>query len=57
MKGASAGTPVTDFPNVVPLEQLAGEHQQLNLTTPDTAPTEDEPTEKPKEKPPVSACG
>jgi len=34
---------------------LAGEHQQLNLTTPDTAPTEDEPTEKPKEKPPTSA--
>src|SRR5213082_968967 len=55
MKGGTAGTPVTDFPNVVPLEQLAGEHQQLNLTTPDTAPTEDEPTEKPKEKPPVSA--
>src|SRR5215467_7637422 len=50
MQGAAAGTPVTDFPNVVPLEQLAGEHQ-LNLTTPDTAPTEDEPAEKPKEKP------
>ena len=49
MQGALAGTPVTDFPNVVPLEQLAGEHQ-LNLTTPDTAPTEDEPA-PPKEKP------
>jgi hypothetical protein len=49
MQGAAAGTPVTDFPNVVPLEQLAGEHQ-LNLTTPDTAPTEDEPA-APKEKP------
>src|SRR5689334_12987123 len=53
MKGATEGTPVTDFPNVVPLEQLAGEHQ-LNLTTPDTAPTEDEPAEKPKEKPPTA---
>ena len=49
MQGALAGTPVTDFPNVVPLEQLAGAHQ-LNLTTPDTAPTEDEPA-PPKEKP------
>src|SRR5689334_19094878 len=56
MKGASTGTPVTDFPNVVPLEQLAGEHQQLNLTTPDTAPTEDEPAEKPKEKPPTAVA-
>jgi penicillin-binding protein 1A len=53
MQGALAGTPVTDFPNVVPLEQLAGEHQ-LNLTTPDTAPTEDEPA-PPKEKPPATS--
>jgi len=53
MQGALAGTPVTDFPNVVPLEQLAGEHQ-LNLTTPDTAPTEDEPA-PPKEKPAATA--
>src|SRR5690242_8011549 len=51
MQGALAGTPVTDFPNVVPLEQLAGLHQ-LQLDTPDTAPTEDEPA-APKEKPPV----
>jgi penicillin-binding protein 1A len=51
MQGALAGTPVTDFPNVVPLEQLAGEHQ-LQLDTPDTAPTEDEPAH-PKEKPPA----
>ena len=54
MQGAVAGTPVTDFANVVPLEQLAGEHQ-LKLDTPDTAPTEDEPAEKPKEKPPSKA--
>jgi penicillin-binding protein 1A len=52
MQGAVAGTPVTDFPNVVPLEQQAGEHQ-LNLDTPDTAPTEDEPA-APKEKPPAT---
>jgi penicillin-binding protein 1A len=51
MQGALAGTPATDFANVVPLEQLAGEHQQ-HLDTPDTAPTEDEPA-TPKEKPPT----
>src|SRR5262252_2398803 len=51
MQGALAGKPVVDFANVVPLEQLAGEHQ-LQLDTPDTAPTEDEPA-APKEKPPV----
>src|SRR5215471_18100788 len=47
MQTAMAGMPVLDFANVVPLEQLAGEHQ-LKLDTPDTAPTEDEPAEKPK---------
>ncbi len=51
MQGAVAGTPVTDFPNVVTLEQLAGEHH-INVDTPDTAPTEDEPA-APKEKPPT----
>jgi penicillin-binding protein 1A len=51
MQGATAGTPVVDFPNVVPLELQAGEHH-LNLDTPDTAPTEDEPA-APKEKPPA----
>jgi penicillin-binding protein 1A len=52
MQGALAGTPVLDFPNVVPLEQLASEHP-LTLDTPDTAPTEDEPS-APKEKPPAT---
>ncbi len=52
MQGAVAGTPVTDFQNVVPLEQMAGEHQ-VNVDTPDTAPTEDEPA-APKEKPPAT---
>jgi penicillin-binding protein 1A len=51
MQGAVAGTTVTDFQNVVPLEQLASEHH-INVDTPDTAPTEDEPT-APKEKPPA----
>jgi len=51
MQGAVAGTPETDFPNVVPLEQEAGEHH-LNVDTPDTAPTEDEPREKPPSPPP-----
>jgi penicillin-binding protein 1A len=56
MQGAVAGTPVTDFQNVVPLEQQAGEHH-INVDTPDTAPTEDEPA-APKEKagaPPTKA--
>jgi len=53
MQGAVAGTPVVDFQNVVPLEQQAGEHH-LNVDTPDTAPTEDEPA-APKEKPPASS--
>lgn len=51
MQGAVAGTPVMDFPNVVPLERQAGEHP-VNVDTPDTAPTEDEPA-APKEKPPA----
>jgi penicillin-binding protein 1A len=51
MQGAVAGTPATDFPNVVTLEIQAGEHR-VNVDTPDTAPTEDEPA-APKEKPPV----
>src|SRR5216684_5988274 len=53
MQGATAGTPVMDFPNVVPLEQQVGEHH-VNVDTPDTAPTEDEPA-APKEKPPAVA--
>ena len=46
MQGALAGQPVLDFANVVPLEQQAPEHRVL-VDTPDTAPTEDEPAEKP----------
>jgi penicillin-binding protein 1A len=53
MQGAVAGTPVVDFQNVVPLEREAGEHH-INVDTPDTAPTEDEPA-APKEKPPASS--
>jgi hypothetical protein len=34
--------PPLDFANVVPLEQQAGE-RHVNVDTPDTAPTEDEP--------------
>jgi penicillin-binding protein 1A len=52
MQGATAGTPVVDFPNVTPLEQVAGEHR-INVDTPDTAPTEDDPA-APKVKPPAS---
>jgi penicillin-binding protein 1A len=51
MQGAVAGTPVTDFANVVTLEQQVSEHH-VNVDTPDTAPTEDEPG-APKEKSPA----
>lgn len=51
MQGALAGMPPLDFANVVPLEQEArGRH--VNVDTPDTAPTEDEPG-APREKPPL----
>jgi len=53
MQGALAGMPALDFPNVVTLEQQAADHH-LNVDTPDTAPTEDEPA-APKEKPPASS--
>ena len=53
MQGAVTGTPLIDFTNVVPLEQQAGEHH-INVDTPDTAPTEDEPP-APKEKPPAAS--
>jgi penicillin-binding protein 1A len=52
MKAALEGQPALDFANVVPLEQQVGEHH-INVDTPDTAPTEDEPAE-PKEKPPTA---
>ena len=45
MQAALAGQPVLDFPNVVPLEQEAGEHRIL-VDTPDTAPSDDEPVER-----------
>ncbi|HWF40143.1 MAG TPA: PBP1A family penicillin-binding protein [Candidatus Acidoferrales bacterium] len=40
MQGATAGTPVQEFPNVVPLEQMAG-GRELQVDTPDTAPPAD----------------
>jgi penicillin-binding protein 1A len=52
MQSVLAGMPVLDFANVIPLEQQVGEHH-INVDTPDTAPTEDEPAE-PKEKPSVT---
>jgi penicillin-binding protein 1A len=53
MENASAGTPVLDFANVVPLEQQAAEHHEA-VDTPDTAPAEDEPASPPdKPKPPA----
>jgi penicillin-binding protein 1A len=40
MQDATKGTPVQDFPNVVPLEQLAG-GRELQVDTADTAPPTD----------------
>lgn len=51
MQQGLAGMPPLDFPGVVTLDQEAGEHR-VNVDTPDTAPTEDEPG-APKEKPVV----
>jgi penicillin-binding protein 1A len=40
MQKATEGMPVEDFPNVVPLEKQAGEHE-VEVDTPDTAPPAD----------------
>jgi penicillin-binding protein 1A len=40
MQDATKGTPVQDFPNVIPLEQLAG-GRELQVDTADTAPPTD----------------
>jgi len=53
MQNALAETPPLDFANVVPLEQQVGEHN-VHVDTPDTAPTEDEPS-APKVKPPAAS--
>jgi penicillin-binding protein 1A len=53
MQGALTGMPAVDFANVVTLEQQAGEHP-VTVDTPDTAPTEDEPS-APKQKPPAAS--
>jgi penicillin-binding protein 1A len=52
MQNALAGAPPLDFANVTPLEQQVGDHP-VRVDTPDTAPTEDEPS-APKEKPPAA---
>jgi penicillin-binding protein 1A len=53
MQGALSGVPEVEFANVVPLEQEAHDHA-VHVDTPDTAPTEDEPTER-KAKPPANS--
>jgi len=53
MQSALAGMPEIEFPNVESLEEQANEHH-VNVDTPDTAPTEDEPKSAPKEKPPAA---
>jgi penicillin-binding protein 1A len=52
MQNGMSGMPVLDFQNVVPLEQQALEHV-IHVDTPDTAPTEDEPS-APRAKPPTA---
>jgi len=52
MQNALAGMPPLDFANVTPLEQQVGDHP-VRVDTPDTAPTEDEPS-APKERPPAA---
>ena len=53
MQSALSGAPEVEFANVVPLEQEAHDHA-IHVDTPDTAPTEDEPTER-KAKPPAQS--
>jgi penicillin-binding protein 1A len=53
MQNALAGTPPLDFANVTPLEQQVSDHP-VRVDTPDTAPTEDEPS-APKAKPPTAS--
>src|SRR6266403_1554127 len=52
MQNALAGQPALDFVNVTPLEQQVTDHP-VHVDTPDTAPTEDEPS-APKQKPPAA---
>jgi penicillin-binding protein 1A len=54
MQSALSGAPEVEFANVVPLEQEAHDHA-IHVDTPDTAPTEDEPTERGKAKPPAQS--
>jgi penicillin-binding protein 1A len=53
MQSALGGVPEVEFANVVPLEQEAHDHA-IHVDTPDTAPTEDEPTER-QAKPPAQS--
>jgi penicillin-binding protein 1A len=56
MEKATAGTPATDFPNVITLEQQAEEHH-VHTDVPDTAPEEELPAlpkPEPDTPPPAS---
>jgi penicillin-binding protein 1A len=53
MQKSMSGLPEIEFANVTPLEQVAHDHR-VNVDTPDTAPTEDEPR-APKSKPDLPA--
>jgi len=51
MKAAMEGKPAEDFPNVEPLSKVALT-KQVQVDTPDTAPTEEVPEGAPKKEPP-----
>ena len=51
MKAAMEGKPAYDFPNVEPLSKVALT-KQVQVDTPDTAPTEEVPEGAPKKEPP-----
>ena len=51
MKAALEGKPVEDFPNVEPLSKVALT-RQVQVDTPDTAPTEEVPEGPPTKEPP-----
>jgi penicillin-binding protein 1A len=53
MQKAMNGLPEVDFANVTPLEELAHD-RKINVDTPDTAPTEDEPRQRAKPTPDIT---
>jgi penicillin-binding protein 1A len=55
MQAATSNVPVEDFPNVVPLEKVALT-KSVRVDTPDTAPTEEEPSSPADNQPSPSSA-